>query len=73
MNNTATVGDAGRRLLLAMRSMVKSFPGVQALRGVDLTLQGGEGNYEFYQASRESPGGEDTQVAVRWGRCTKSN
>ena len=38
-----------------------------------LTLQGGEGNYEFYQASRESPGGEDTQVAVRWGRCTKSN
>jgi ABC-type sugar transport system ATPase subunit len=28
--------------LLAMRGIVKSFPGVQALRGVDLTLQAGE-------------------------------
>ncbi len=28
--------------LLAMRGMVKSFPGVQALRGVDLTLNAGE-------------------------------
>jgi ribose transport system ATP-binding protein len=42
MNNTAPVGDAGGRPLLAMRSMVKSFPGVQALRGVNLTLHRGE-------------------------------
>ena len=28
--------------LLTMRNMVKSFPGVQALRGVDLTLHAGE-------------------------------
>ena len=28
--------------LLAMRGIVKSFPGVKALRGVDLTLQAGE-------------------------------
>jgi hypothetical protein len=38
-----------------------------------LTLKGGEGHYEFYQAGLESPGGEDTQVAVRWGRCNRSN
>ena len=34
MNDTAP--------LLAMRGIVKSFPGVQALRGVDLTLRAGE-------------------------------
>ena len=28
--------------LLGMRGMVKSFPGVQALRGVDLRLRAGE-------------------------------
>jgi len=34
------VSDAGP--LLAMRGIVKSFPGVKALRGVDLTLHAGE-------------------------------
>ena len=32
----------GKAPLLAMRGVVKSFPGVQALRGVDLTLRAGE-------------------------------
>ena len=26
---------------------------------------------EFYHAGFELPGGEDTQLAVRWGRCSK--
>ena len=43
-----------------------------ALRGPGfLTFKGGEGHYQFYQAGLESPGGEDTQLAARWGRCTK--
>lgn len=42
MSDTASVGDAGNPLLLSMRGMVKSFPGVKALRGVDLTLHAGE-------------------------------
>ena len=33
---------AGAAPLLAMRGITKSFPGVRALRGVDLTLQRGE-------------------------------
>jgi len=35
-------GGEANEPLLAMRGMVKSFPGVQALRGVDLTLRAGE-------------------------------
>ncbi len=42
MNDTATAGESESRPLLAMRGMVKSFPGVQALRGVDLALHAGE-------------------------------
>lgn len=48
MNQTAsndeisTAGANAVHPLLAMRGMVKTFPGVRALRGVDLTLQTGE-------------------------------
>lgn len=42
MNAVAPVGGDATAPLLAMRGMVKSFPGVQALRGVDLTLRAGE-------------------------------
>ena len=28
-----------------------------------------DGDIEFYHAGYELPGGEDTQLAVRWGRC----
>ena len=30
-----------------------------------------DGDIEFYHAGFEMPGGEDTQLAVRWGRCRK--
>jgi hypothetical protein len=30
-----------------------------------------DGDLEFYHAGFEFPGGEDTQLAVRWGRCRK--
>jgi ABC-type sugar transport system ATPase subunit len=36
------MSETGRAPLLTMRGIVKSFPGVQALRGVDLTLYAGE-------------------------------
>ncbi len=42
MNGVATVAANVAAPLLVMRNMVKSFPGVQALRGVDLTLNRGE-------------------------------
>jgi ribose transport system ATP-binding protein len=42
MNEVATLGEISPVPLLSMRGMVKSFPGVQALRGVDLTLHAGE-------------------------------
>lgn len=32
----------------------------------------GAPDLEFYHAGFESPGGEDTQLAVRWGRCKKA-
>ena len=31
----------------------------------------GDGDYEFYHAGFEYPGGEDTKLSVRWGRCKK--
>ena len=30
-----------------------------------------DGDYEFYHAGFESPGGEDTNLSIRWGRCKK--
>src|SRR5262249_25759425 len=42
MNDVAPGNGITTAPLLAMRGMVKSFPGVQALRGVDLTLHAGE-------------------------------
>ena len=42
MSHVELEGGHSAAPLLAMRGMVKSFPGVQALRGVDLTLHGGE-------------------------------
>src|SRR5580658_5462687 len=42
MNAVAPGAGGTTAPLLAMRGMVKSFPGVQALRGVDLTLHAGE-------------------------------
>lgn len=30
-----------------------------------------DGDYEFYQAGFEYPGGEDTNLSARWGRCKK--
>lgn len=41
MSEVSPGGEAATPLL-SMRGMVKSFPGVQALRGVDLTLHAGE-------------------------------
>lgn len=29
------------------------------------------GNQEFYHAGFEHPGGEDTNLSVRWGQCRK--
>lgn len=42
MNDATTAVGEVDAPLLAMRGMVKSFPGVQALRSVDLMLRGGE-------------------------------
>jgi ABC-type sugar transport system ATPase subunit len=41
-STTTTPADAPGDALLEMRGIVKSFPGVQALRGVDFTLRRGE-------------------------------
>lgn len=30
------------------------------------------GDFEFYHAGFEHPGGEETNLAVRWGRCRKA-
>lgn len=30
-----------------------------------------DGNQEFYHAGFEHPGGEDTNLSVRWGQCRK--
>jgi len=30
-----------------------------------------DGDIEFYHSGFESPGGEDTNLSVRWGRCRK--
>lgn len=30
-----------------------------------------DGNFEFYHAGFEYPGGEDTKLSARWGRCKK--
>jgi hypothetical protein len=30
------------------------------------------GNLQFYHAGFELPGSEDTQLAIRWGRCKKA-
>jgi ribose transport system ATP-binding protein len=42
MTQTATMSAVSAPPLIAMRGIVKSFPGVWALRGVDLTLHSGE-------------------------------
>ena len=42
MTDPAPRAEASAAPLLEMRGIVKSFPGVQALRGVDLTLHAGE-------------------------------
>jgi hypothetical protein len=31
-----------------------------------------DGNQEFYHAGFEHPGGEDTNLSVRWGQCRKT-
>ena len=30
-----------------------------------------DGDFEFYHSGFEYPGGEDTKLSVRWGRCKK--
>ena len=30
-----------------------------------------DGDFEFYHAGFEYPGGEDTKLSMRWGRCKK--
>ena len=30
-----------------------------------------DGDFEFYHAGFEYPGGEDTMLSARWGRCKK--
>ncbi|MES2903352.1 MAG: hypothetical protein V4696_04125 [Pseudomonadota bacterium] len=30
-----------------------------------------DGDFEFYHSGFEYPGGEDTKLSVRWGRCRK--
>lgn len=39
--------------------------------GREPLYRSGEPDLEFYHSGFESPGGEDTQLAVRWGRCKK--
>lgn len=39
--------------------------------GQEPLYRSGEPELEFYHSGFESPGGEDTQLAVRWGRCKK--
>ncbi|HEX4223565.1 MAG TPA: ATP-binding cassette domain-containing protein, partial [Pseudonocardiaceae bacterium] len=63
MTHTATGSLAKGTTLLTMRAVSKSFPGVRALHGVDLTVHAGE----VVALLGENGAGKSTLMSVLYG------